>query len=940
MSTHTSLDRASAKSSRQKARDRGTQESYSEPLLQTKFFVPPVRPEVVSRTRLLARLGPTGPRALTLISAPPGYGKTTLISDWLKDSRQPCAWLALDAEDNDPVRFMTYLVAAWQRIDPSIGQAVLPLLRLPQLPPTERLATLLLNDLAAVAGPLTLVLEDYHSIHSAFIHALVEFLLQHAPAHVHLIITTRKDPPFSLSRLRVRGQMIEIRADDLRFTEEESTEWLITRMGLNLDAEAVSTLTTRTEGWVAGLQLAALSLQGQDAVRIADFVHSFSGSDRYVLDYLLDEVLQRQAEGVRAFLVQTSILDRLNCPLCNAVTGRADSRSLLTDLEEANLFLIPLDARREWYRYHHLFADLLRRELEAEKPEQIRVLHGRASRWYENNGDYSSAVKHALAALDWDLAADLVERVGMGMVARSQTARVRDWCAAFPEEVFRRRPALCLLDAWPRALSFRSDFRPIIEKRLQQAEQALASIPPNAQIELLENSAPVSLRQWCEAQAAAIRGELLLLPSMALDAPALIALSRQALELLPGADRFVRSLATINLAHARMALGDVQGAQDAFEQALRAALENSDYYGATTAVFYLARNAYWQGELERVAAICREKRQIFSGVFAHPEQELPAIRSLYVPLATVQLERNDLEAAEASLGQALDLMGWAPWIELVGYVTLARLEEARGRNAAALEAIGKLEKLGPDLAPCAAALRMRHQARTGEAEALREVKAWAETHMADWNRSRPVPGLGPFQCDVAYLTFFAWSEMQAIVGNPDLALAFVGPVLQDALEKGLNHRVIELSCVEAQVRMSQGDKPRVWEALERALTRAERAGYVRSLDRGPAFQRLLAEAADRGIAREYIRRLLALFGSSPGNPTLSSPNSQGLTEPISDRELEILRLIAEGKSNAEIARELVITIGTVKWHINHVLAKLGVTSRTQAIARARDLELV
>ena len=409
-------------------------------ILATKLYIPPPRSKAVPRPRLVARLNEGLHRKLTLISAPAGFGKTTLVSEWVAGCERPVAWLSLDEGDNDLARFLAYLVAALQTITADMGKGLLAGLQSPQPPPIELILTTLLNEITTIPDHFVLVLDDYHVIDAQPVDHALTFLLEHLPPQMHLVIATREDPQLPLARLRARGQLTELRAADLRFTPSEAAEFLNQVMGLNLSADDIAALETRTEGWIAGLQMAALSMQGRSDT--ASFIQAFTGSHRFVLDYLVEEVLQRQPERVRSFLLQTAILDRLSGPLCDAVTGREDGRGMLDALERGNLFVVPLDDRRQWYRYHHLFADVLQARLMEEQPDQVSGLHRRASAWYEQNGLPSDAIRHALAAEDFERAADLIELAGPMVEESSLTATWLGWVRALPDELVRIRPVL------------------------------------------------------------------------------------------------------------------------------------------------------------------------------------------------------------------------------------------------------------------------------------------------------------------------------------------------------------------------------------------------------------------------------------------------------------------------------------------------------------------
>src|SRR5579859_1716996 len=933
----------------------------SNQVLTTKLYTPMPRANRVARARLVERLeaGLRLGRPLSLISAPAGFGKTTLASDWINTHWQPrsVAWLSLDESDNELGRFCLYLVSAFQTIDPSLGLSVLPALQLAPLPPAPDLLLPLLNDLAASGRDVVLVLDDYHLITAEPVHQAMRCLLEHQPPRLHTLIVTREDPPLPLPRWRARNQLTEIRERELRFTPAEVEQFLKDCMSLELPAEAASTLGARTEGWIAGLQLAALAIQTiPDADSVRAFLAEFAGSDRFVVDYLMSEVLQRAPQPVSAFLVRTSILERLCAPLCDALmeaepgaevdwSRPAPIRSdfLLEQLERSNLFLIPLDNQRMWYRYHHLFREFLQAHLHHSEPSAEPTLHRRASLWYAAQGLLREAVEHALATRDWLFAADLVERHAMPMLGRSQVGTLRSWLGAFPESLIRARPGLCIFEAWSQVLAFRQDSAEAVERRLAQAEAAVACLPPQAEAAIGEGGAVVRVKDWTAGHVATLRSQLLLSdPHGLADPAALIALSRAALARLPDTEQTARSVSTIDLAHAYMALSDVGRAEPAFAEALQQALDGGNGYTAVTAVFYQARIAFWRGQLGRLKAICAEGRQTIESGLPYTAQEFPALRGVEIALSCLYLEQNDLAAAEATLARGLDLAGWASWMEVIGYANLARLREIEGDEAGVLAALGQIEKMGPQFAECATALRWRHQVircqptETGR----REASAWAEQQATQLGDGWSVPGLGPLQCDLDYLTWSAWAWLQLEIGQPRSAVRFVEPTLAVAHQRGLTYRVVEMSMLLALIRQGLGDEHGGWDALRQALQAAEAAGLVRVFDQGPALRQLLEQAAERHVVPGYAQTVLAALwpGHSPKMPDRSAP-PQG-PDPVSERELEVLQLIAAGLSNAEIGARLVIAQATVKRHINNLYSKLDVGSRTQAIDKARRTGLL
>src|SRR5215203_1928432 len=531
-------------------------------LVTTKVRVPRTRTELVPRPRLREALAPYEQRRLTLVSAPAGFGKTTLLSEWLEDRSGdglPIAWLSLEEADNDLARFLAYLVSALRSaLGEGIGEGVLASLRLPEFPPVEAVVGVLINELADVRHEeVTIVLDDYHVIYSGPVHEATSFLLEHLPGNAHLVISGRADPPLPLAKLRARDQVTEIRAAELRFTIEEATAFLKGVMGLTLSAADVATLEAITEGWVAALQLAALSMRDREDV--SGFVETFSGSNRHVLDFLAEEVLERQPEGMREFLLKTSVLERMSAPLCDALTGRNDGQQMLERLERENLFVIALDDERRWYRYHHLFADFLRSRLQRGQPERMRELHRRAAEWYEQNGWTSEAVRHALAAQEHDRAADLVEQVARKMWNRGEVMTLLGWLEALPEEVMRRRPPLLL--QYSAALLWVGQLDDV-EPLVQEIEHAVG-VSEQSHDEDLQPSADETLRQILLGGLAATRSWRAYLKG---EPHGAIALARRALELLPGTDLELRTFAAYRLAEAYRTADDLEAATAAFAE--------------------------------------------------------------------------------------------------------------------------------------------------------------------------------------------------------------------------------------------------------------------------------------------------------------------------------------------------------------------------------------
>src|ERR671917_1653363 len=671
------------------------------PILATKLYIPPPRPKVVLRPRLIERLNEGAlHRKLTLISAPAGFGKTTLLGEWIARCERPAAWLSLDEGDNDPTRFLSYLVAALQTIAPNIGEGMLGVLRSPQPPPTETILTALLNEINAIPDDFVVVLDDYHLIDARPIDDALAFLLEHLPPRMHLVVATREDPHLPLSRLRVRGQMSELRAAYLRFTPSEAAEFLVGVMGLSLSAEDIAALEARTEGWIAGLQLAALSMGGREDV--AGFIRAFAGDNRYVVDYLVEEVLQRQPERVRSFLLQTSILERLSGPLCDAVTGREGSNALLEALERGNLFVVPLDDRRHWFRYHHLFADVLRARLMEEQPDQVPTLHRRAGEWDEQNGLPSDAIRHALAAEDFERAAGLVELAALEMLGSSQETLYR-WLMALPDEVVRARPVLSVYYAF--ALHGRGGFE-AADAHLRDAERWLDTTAEtdeqgeasSADMVVVDQVAFRSLPGTiavARAYHAGALGEVLSASNHA----------RRALELLPEDDHLWRGAAASLLGIAYWTSGDLEAAYRSFADSVSHQQMTGQVRFQIAGTYILADIRIAQGRLNEAVRTYEQSLQVAT------EQGEPVwgTASLYVGLSELHRERGDLEAAKQHLlrSKELDEHGGLPETRYRWYVAMARIKEAQGDLDDALDLLDEAERQyvespDPDVRPVAA----------------------------------------------------------------------------------------------------------------------------------------------------------------------------------------------------------------------------------------------
>jgi LuxR family maltose regulon positive regulatory protein len=909
-------------------------------LLTTKLYIPPPHSNLVPRPRLIQwldeglRLG----RWLTLVSAPAGSGKTTLVTEWLRSADRPFTWLSLDESDNDPGRFIAYLVAALQKVDGEIGQATQSLLGLPQLPPIETLMTALINDIAATSTPFALVLDDYHVIDNASILQVTGFLLEHQPLQIHLVIATREDLPLPLSRLRARGQMTEIRARDLRFTVGEAALFLNEAMGLDLSEEDVAALEARTEGWIAGLQLAALSMQGRDD--LSGFIAAFSGSHRYILDYLADEVLHQQSEEIHTFLLQTSILNRLSGPLCDAVTGQENGQDILEQLESANLFIIPLDDERHWYRYHHLFGDLLRHYLRQEVGAQgLTSLHRRACEWLAQHDLEVEALHHAIAGEDFDRAADLIEAIAEATVLRGAAKTVRNWIDALPDSLMRKSPFLCVIHAWAFHVDGRRD---AVELRLQDAERALQALGLPDDDPFVSNLCGhiAAMR----ASNARHRDDLSLFFRYA----------EEALDLLAEDELTVRTMLSANLGLAHMLRGDLATAVKALREAQSLGQASGNVISAVNCVGFQAAVLIVQGRLRQAAELCR---RTIEHHLEHYPRPLPTLGHVYANLARILYEWNDLGGAAFHLEQGV----------VLGEQT--HLPSTVRFRASLLACIGQIQGADGDAPPLprqVAAIVEQEQRNLDDVD----FAAW---RVQLWLRE------GNVAAAEAWAEAYQAGEAQPRIWRPygDLALARVliaqqrlGDVLdllaqirQSAQEAGGTGWVIEARILEALVLQTMGEPDRALSALSQALSLAEPEGYVRTfVDEGEPMAVLLRRAGLSGVAPHYVGQLLAAFGPSTmlragtgepeGKPVEAAfrqaqdvaareaTPTLAFREALTERELEILRLIDAGLSNREIAEALYISLNTVKTHTKGLYSKLNVHSRTQAINRARDLKLL
>jgi len=874
-------------------------------LLKTKLNMPVTQGNFVVRQRLIDQLNDDllqaegFTRKLTLVSAPAGFGKTTLVALWLAGVQYRAVWLALDQGDNDPARFMTGLLAALGQVHPSIGSATQAMLQSPQPPPAETLITTLINDLAIVPYPFILGLDDYHIIQNPLVHRMVGFLLENQPSQMHLVILTREDPLLPISRLRSRRQLYEVRQANLSFTFGETAEFFRQIIGLDLAQADIEALWRRSEGWVVGLQLAALSMQGCSDLH--EFVESFTGSNRYVLDYLFEEVFSRQSSDTRDFLIKTSILDRLSGRLCDAVAGRIGSQNLLEALERSNLFIVPLDQSREWFRYHHLFGDLLHHRLHLQGDTLEAHLHQRASEWFEQHDFQTEAVQHALAARDWERAAALIHNLSATMLKHGEVVTLLAWFKRFPEPFIRADPALCLDYSWPLVLSGQSE---TAESLLAHAEQLAAGNRP-------------LLGAIATAQAYLARGRG--------DMPRTIELSQRALSLLPETDLASRAILALNLGIAFWHTGQMGEATHALVEAQHAAQESGNFYAQLTGAVFLSRVMAVRGKLRQAAKTSQQAVQ--QGAKA------PILALAQLDLGTLHYEWNDLQASREHCLQGIAISEYSNNVEfqVAGYMLLARLEGALGNRKAAHEALYKAQELvqaGKVPAPTRArylACQVEIALAQGDVE---EAQSRAEQMSLDVDAH-------PFY---RFLGLAGERLLIAQARNAEAAHRLAAK-FEVADRAGWAYGAIAVRVLQS---LAAGNKETGSEFLAEALKRAQPEGFIRTFaDAGESLVPLLQEVVRRGIHPEYIGQILAVMGKQPPREVkLPAPGGWLVVEPLSERELEVLRLVAAGLSNREIAATLYLSPGTVKTHVHNIYGKLGVKNRTQAVTRAKELGLI
>jgi LuxR family maltose regulon positive regulatory protein len=921
-----------------------------EQLLATKFHIPPARTHLVERTRLLQKLTDGLTNKLTLISAPAGFGKTTLVNEWVsqilssenEDSQSAIrvGWLSLDEADNALARFLVYFTTSLKRIpgtNSAIGDGALEMLQSSRLPPVETILTALLNEISAAPHKIILVLDDYHLIEIQPIHDALSFLLEHSPSQLHLVIATREDPLIPLARLRARCQMTELRAADLRFTPFETAEFLNQIMGLGLTTQDVIALESRTEGWITGLQLAAVSLQGQrDKSKL---IRTFTGSHRFVLDYLVEDVLNRQPKNLQDFLMQTSVLKRLSGSLCDALTGQDDGQATLELLERANLFIVALDNERHWYRYHHLFADLLYQRLNHTHTDQQPLLHLRASEWYEHNGFTEQAIEHSVLAEDFDRAAVLAEKVWPEMHMNYQGITWLEWVKAIPQALVRTRPILSMGYGW--SLIDVGDLE-AAESHLSDAERLLASPTKmdNPGTNLIPND--ITSEKGLQSLSASLANARAYLTHALGDVSATEKYAQKALDLLPEGEYFERSLSDILRGFAYWSSGDLDSAYLAISDSISNMQILDKFLFIISFTSYLADVMVAQGQLNRAKIACLKLIDAANALAGPVFQEISVI---HLGLCEIYHEQGDSESARRHL-QIAEQMGrspaFPPWYRHWVFSHVRILLAARDFDAVfkiLIEADRYYYRHPiPDIHPLRA-LIARAQLLSGR---LPEALQWVH------ERRLSLEGDFSFLSEYEHLTLFRILITQYRNVKDDALISDTSHLLERLLNNAQNNRrkgsVIEILLLQALTHEARDDLFQALTPLEKALKLAEPEGYQQLfVDEGPPMAHLLYEALSHKISTNYVNRLLSVFpihAPEQNNPPAPQKSELQWIEPLSDRELEVLKLMAKGLTNQVIATRLYLSLNTIKVHTRNIYSKMGVNNRTQAVAQARAMGIL
>ncbi|MGA9534030.1 MAG: LuxR C-terminal-related transcriptional regulator, partial [Anaerolineales bacterium] len=833
-------------------------------------------------------------RKLTLISAPAGYGKTTLASQWISVIDVPVAWLTLEPSENDPTRFNAYLVAALQTAAPGSGTSVQGMLQDPNRPSQELILTTLINQLSAFEGAFLLVLDDYQVIQSPVIHEALNYLVDHLPPNMHLVITSREDPPLPLARLEARREMLSVRQAKLRFDVDEATAYFNSISSLALTSQQAGKLTRRTEGWVTGLQLAALSMSStkdRDA-----FIETFTGSNRYILDYLFEEVFEGQTDEMRSFLLHTAVLNRICADLANSITGQSNGQDLLEQLEHSNFFIVPHDQTREWYRYHRLFADLLRHRLNNSE-YSVGKLHERASYWYAEHDYLEEAIEHALVGQHWELAGETIEAASDARLRRGEIGTLLGWCRRMPEEVLLSRPELALAYAWPLILLGKFD----------EADRVLQHIK-----EMVPNMPDDLLGQVMAAEAFSSRSQG--------DMERTIKLSKRALTLIPEDDLASRGNIALNLGLITWHLGQLDEAEIALREALEATSAPGNDYAHHTALVFMARTHAARGNL--IAALEPIERAIQMG------DRIPSAVLAYCDKAAIHFERNELKSAWDHLERASAIADSIQNTEFSSACCVLR--------ASFHLSLKQIDAAKSALAPALAYCQTKDVPRLSCAR-IKSFQVELALANGDFETADQIHGSLQLPHDAATFTRFIdlnTARIHLAKGEKGEARQALLAAQDRAAQSGWGYALHIIRVLQAR---TAEDLDRAIDFLQPVFEEGESQGFLRVfLNEGDEVKVILWEAARRGVAVSYVERILDAAGSTVS----TMPRNEGLIELLSERELEVLRLVAAGMSNRQVAEQLIVSLGTAKSHIHHIFGKLGVSNRTEAASKARKLGLI
>ncbi len=897
------------------------QESEYLTLLRTKHHIPQLGSTCISRSRLIKRMDEGFGRKLTLLSAPAGFGKTTLLADWIHNRSIPSAWVSVDSGDNDPMHFLAYLILGLQTLKRNTGKAALTMLQSPQPPPIESILINLINDLVRIPTDAALVLDDYHAVDAKPIHDMIFFLLERLPRQMHMIIATRSDPPFPITRIRSQNQLTELRAADLSFTTDETTKLFNNRMNLNLSSVDIQILETRTEGWIAGLQLAALSMSGRNDPSV--FLNAFKGDHRYIADYLTEEVLNRQPGPLRDFMLKTSILDRLNASLCEAVTQANNCQNMLNALDKANLFVIPLDEERCWYRYHHLFADLLKLRLRRKLGDRVGDLHRRASQWLTRNGFNNEAMVHAFVAQDCSLAARLIKQIAEADWDRARESRLLRWFEKLPDDLINADPKLCIFYA--REL-FNSGHPDDAERKLQAAEHLLD-----------DGSGHDQAQEGLKGRIAVIRAYV---AARTGDVPRVVHFSNQALKLLPRGDFLWRSVAatTLGFGHGWTGEGDCVKAQRAFSRAMKNSQAAGNLYYYVFSGSCLGGVLLMRGKLKQATDVYR---RLLDHAIDNGIEQMGILGSLYSNLGMILCEWNDLDEGLRLIEKGIELSesGRDPVILASCQIILMKAFLYRMDFANAADTMEKINEcagrfmLPPWITNTVSALNVYIWLATGD---LGSALNWADERKLSVDDEVQ---------SLRELEYLAYAHILFFQQRLDDADGLLRRLIENAEIGDRVYLVVEMRLWRVLILCAKGEKTIALKELNIALSLAEPGGFLMAfLSKGKPVAELLEEIlrvkqkdgddTNAGCSRSYVKKIAMAFKA------VMPPKIEGLMDPMSDRELDVLHLIAAGLSNREIAEKLFISLNTVKSHTKNINSKLSVNSRTKAVAQAKALGLL